>query len=89
VIAHGMFTMALAGRALVAWSGDPGAVIEFGVRFAKPVVVPDDDRGAEVTVGGTVKSVADGVAQIELTVTCGGEKVLAQARAKLRVAAQG
>jgi len=51
VIAHGMFTMALAGRALVAWSGDPGAVIEFGVRFAKPVVVPDDDRGAEVTVG--------------------------------------
>ena len=89
VIAHGMFTMALAGRALVAWSGDPGAVIEFGVRFAKPVVVPDDDRGAEVTVGGTVKSVADGVAQVELTVTCGGEKVLAQARAKLRVAAQG
>jgi acyl dehydratase len=89
VIAHGMFTMALAGRALVAWSGDPGAVIEFGVRFAKPVVVPDDDRGAEVTIGGTVKSVADGVAQVELTVTCGGEKVLAQARAKLRVAAQG
>jgi acyl dehydratase len=85
VIAHGMFTMALAGRALVAWSGDPGAVIEFGVRFAKPVVVPDDDRGTEVTVGGTVKSVADGVAQVELAVTCGGEKVLAQARAKLRV----
>jgi acyl dehydratase len=85
VIAHGMFTMALAGRALVAWSGDPGAVIEFGVRFAKPVVVPDDDRGAEVTVGGIVKSVADGVAQVELTVTSGGEKVLAQARAKLRV----
>ena len=85
VIAHGMFTMALAGRALVAWSGDPGAVIEFGVRFAKPVVVPDDDRGAEVTVGGTVKSVAEGVAQVELTVTSGGEKVLAQARAKLRV----
>jgi acyl dehydratase len=85
VIAHGMFTMALAGRALVAWSGDPGAVIEFGVRFAKPVVVPDDDRGAEVTVGGTVRSVVDGVAQVELTVTSGGEKVLAQARAKLRV----
>ena len=85
VIAHGMFTMALAGRALVAWSGDPGAVIEFGVRFAKPVVVPDDDRGAEVTIGGLVKSVADGVAQVDLTVTSGGEKVLAQARAKLRV----
>ena len=85
VFAHGMFTMAVAGRALVAWSGDPGAVIEFGVRFAKPVVVPDDDRGAEVTVGGTVKSVAEGVAQVELTVTSGGEKVLAQARAKLRV----
>ena len=85
VIAHGMFTMALAGRALVAWSGDPAAVIEFGVRFAKPVLVPDDEQGAEVTVAGVVKAVADGVAQVELTVTSAGEKVLAQARAKLRV----
>jgi acyl dehydratase len=85
VIAHGMFTMALASRAVVTWVGDPGAVIEYGVRFARPVVVPDDDSGAEVTVAGTVKSVDDqGRRQIELTVTCGGEKVLVQARALVR-----
>jgi acyl dehydratase len=84
VIAHGMYTMALAGRALTTWAG-PAAVIEFGVRFTRPVPVPDDDDGAEVSVSGTVKSVEDGMAQVELAVTSGGEKVLAQARAKLRL----
>src|ERR1700741_5277231 len=53
VIAHGMFTMALAGRALTAWvGGDPGAIIDYSVRFARPVVVPDDDAGTELTVAG-------------------------------------
>jgi len=85
VIAHGMFTMALAARAVTAWAGDPGAVIEYGVRFTKPVVVPDDDHGAEVVVAGVVRAVDEGVAQIDLTVTCSGEKVLAQARAKIRL----
>jgi acyl dehydratase len=84
VIAHGMYTMALAGQALTTWAG-PAAVIEFGVRFTKPVLVPDDDDGAVVSVSGVVKAVEDGTAQVELTVTAGGEKVLAQARAKLRV----
>ena len=86
VIAHGMFTMALAGRAVTTWAGDPGAVVEYGVRFTRPVVVPDDDHGAEVVVTGAVRSVGDGVAEIDLTVTCGGEKVLAQARATVRTA---
>src|SRR3954451_4166782 len=56
VIAHGMFTMALAGRAVATWTGDPGAVVDFSVRFAKPVLVPDDDAGTEVTVAGAVRS---------------------------------
>jgi len=85
VIAHGMYTMALAARALVTWTGDAGSVIEYGVRFTKPVLVPDDDEGTEVTVTGLVKSVDDGVARVELTVVSGGEKVLAQARAQLRI----
>jgi acyl dehydratase len=84
VIAHGMYTMALAGRAVVAWAADPSAVLEYGVRFTKPVVVPDDEEGTTVRVEGTVRDVTDGVAQIDLTVTCGGEKVLAQARARVR-----
>jgi len=37
-----------------------------------------------VVVAGTVSSVEDGVAQINLTVTCGGEKVLALAKARVR-----
>jgi acyl dehydratase len=85
VIAHGMFTMALAGRAVTAWVGDPGAVVEFSVRFARPVVVPDDEVGAEVVVAGTVLTIADGLAEIELTVTSGPDKVLSMARAKVRV----
>ena len=44
VIAHGMLTMASAGRVVTDWVGDPGAVVEYGVRFTRPVVVPDDDQ---------------------------------------------
>jgi acyl dehydratase len=84
VIAHGMFTMALAGRAVTTWAG-PDAVIEFSVRFARPVVVPDDEEGAEVTVGGTVLTVSDGVAEVDLAVTSGGDKVLSLARARMRL----
>ena len=89
VIAHGMLTMALAGRAVTAWVGDPGAVVEYSVRFARPVAVPDDDQGAEVIVAGTVLSLDDGVAEIDLVVTSGGEKVLSLARARASVRGAG
>ena len=84
VIAHGMFTMALAARAVTAWTGDPAALTEYHVRFGRPVVVPDDDAGAEVTVRGTVgAALDDGRFRVDLTVTSGGEKVLSLARAVL------
>src|SRR5256885_17112851 len=54
VIAHGMFTMAEAVRVVTDWVGDPGQVVEYGVRFTRPVVVPDDDTGARITVTGRV-----------------------------------
>ena len=85
VIAHGMYTMALAARAVASWTGDPTSILEYGVRFTRPVPVPDDDLGAEVVVAGSVRSVAEGRAQIDLTVTCNGEKVLAAARATVRL----
>lgn len=85
VVAHGMLTMALGGRALVAWTGDPGRVLEYGVRFTRPVVVPDDDDGVEVTVDGVLGEAADGQARIDLTVTVAGVKVLGQARATVAV----
>ena len=56
VIAHGMLTMATAARLVTEWAGDPGAVVEYGVRFTKPVVVPDDDRGALLEVSGVVSA---------------------------------
>jgi acyl dehydratase len=82
VIAHGMLTMGLAARAVTAWTGDPAAVVEYTVRFGRPVVVPDDDAGAEVTVRGRVAALLDeGRARVDLTVTSAGEKVLSLARA--------
>ena len=86
VIAHGMYTMALASRAVTAWvGGDPGAVLEYGVRFARPIVVPDDDEGTELTVTGVARAATeDGRVQIDVTAICNGEKVLAQARAFVR-----
>jgi acyl dehydratase len=87
VIAHGMYTMALAGRAVTDWTGDPTALVEYNVRFGRPVVVPDDDRGAEVTVTGKVGAVLDdGRFRVDLTVTSDGEKVLSLARAIVRLA---
>ena len=84
VIAHGMLTMGIAGRLLTEWAG-AGAVLDFGVRFTKPVVVPDDDHGAPVRVAGVVREVrADGTVAVDLTVTSGEVKVLGQARAIVR-----
>src|SRR4051794_16963346 len=86
VIAHGMFTMALAGRAVTAWTGDPAALVEYQVRFGRPVVVPDNDEGAEVTVRGKVGALLDdGRARGDLTVTTPGGKALSLARATVRL----
>ncbi|MFG2110153.1 MaoC/PaaZ C-terminal domain-containing protein [Micromonospora chersina] len=85
VIAHGMFTMALVGRAVTTWAGAPDAVVDFNVRFTRPVVVPDTDEGAEVEVSAVVKEVTDdGLTRLDITATCLGEKVLSQARATVR-----
>ena len=81
VIAHGMLTMGLAGRAVTDWAGDPGALVEYTVRFGRPVVVPDDDAGTVVTVRGRVAALDGPRARVDLTVSCGGEKVLSLARA--------
>jgi acyl dehydratase len=87
VIAHGMLTMATAGRLVTQWCGDSGAVVEYGVRFTAPVPVPDDDAGATLVVAGTVKSKDDDArtATVELTATCEGSKVLGRALAVVRL----
>jgi acyl dehydratase len=85
VIAHGMLTMASAARVVTDWLEDPADLLEYGVRFTKPVVVPDDDKGATVTFSAKVDKVADGTAEIDITALAGEEKVLGRARAVVRV----
>ena len=77
VIAHGMFTMALAGRYLTDWAGDPAALELFRVRFSAPVVVPDDDDGTAVTLSGAVvEQLADGRVRLEVEAAQEGRVVL-------------
>ncbi|MGD0605009.1 MAG: MaoC family dehydratase [Streptosporangiaceae bacterium] len=86
VIAHGMLTMALAGRFLTEWAGDPGAVVEFGVRFSSPVVVPDDDKGALVEISGVVTGkLEDRRVRVDVTARSADTKVLTRARAVVRL----
>jgi acyl dehydratase len=88
VIAHGMLTMAEAARLVTQWAGDPGSVLSYGVRFTRPVVVPDDDEGAALTVSGVVKELNadDRTVVVALTATAAGQTVLAKARAVVRLA---
>lgn len=79
VIAHGMFTLGLVGRAVSEWTG-AAEVLELGCKFTRPVVVPAEG-GVEVVVGGKVSAVADGTATLALEVTCEGTKVLGMPKA--------
>ncbi|CAM5266478.1 dehydratase [Streptomyces sp. WAC 01325] len=87
VIAHGMFTMAEAIRVVTDWTGDPAAVVEYGVRFTKPVVVPNDDQGATIEVSGKVAAkLDDNKVRVDLTVVSEGRKVLGMSRAVVQLA---
>ena len=82
VIAHGMLTMATAGRIITDWVGDPGAVAEFAVRFSRPVPVPDDDAGTQLVITAKVaKKLPDRRVRVDVIARCGENKVLSMARA--------
>ncbi|MEW1694088.1 MaoC family dehydratase [Streptomyces sp. NPDC093249] len=86
VIAHGMFTMAEAVRVVTDWAGDPAAVVEYGVRFTKPVVVPNDGTGAVIEVSAKVAAkLDDRRVRVDLTATCAGQKVLGMSRAVVQL----
>lgn len=87
VIAHGMLTMALAGQAVTEWLDSVADLRAFSVRFSKPVVVPDDDIGIEVTVQATVREVSadHDTCTLDIAVSAAGQKVLTGARATVRV----
>jgi len=83
VIAHGMLTLGLIAQAVSEWS-DHAEVLEIGAKFTAPVVVPDTDEGAELTVRGTVREIGEGRASLALEVTSGDRKVLGTPRAVVR-----
>jgi acyl dehydratase len=86
VIAHGMFTMALAVRVVTDWVADPGAVLEYGVRFTRPVPVPDDGEGAHIDVTAIVAAkLDDRRVRVDVTATHAGQKVLGRAQAVVQL----
>ena len=87
VIAHGMLTMATAVRVVTDWLGDPGAVLDYKVRFSKPVVVAADTPTL-LEVSAVVRSMdpSDQTAEIQLTASVPGQTVLTKARVRVRLA---
>jgi acyl dehydratase len=87
VIAHGMYTMAQAGKFVTEWAGDPGAVTDFGVNFSAMVTVPDDDEGATIEISGKVlDKLGDNKVTVDIVARADGAKVLTRARATVRLA---
>ena len=85
VIAHGMLTMGLAIQVVTEWIDDPSRLFEYGCRFTRPIVVPDDGLGATLRVSGSVTAVDDGVATITLKAVCDDVTVLGKATAQIRI----
>ena len=86
VIAHGMYTMAQAGKYVSEWAGDPGAVTDFGVRFSAMVPVPDDDEGATIEISGKVlDKLGENKVTVDIVAKADGTKVLSRARATVRL----
>ena len=81
-----MLTMALAGQVVTKWTGDPGALLRYGVRFTRPVVVADDDTGAVVELTGKVAAKNDdGTVKVNITARSAGQGVLGGASATVRL----
>lgn len=85
VLAHGMLTMGLAVETIVPWLGDAGRILEYGVRFTRPVVV-DPESGADVTIVAKVGAVDEESARIDLTVSSAATTVLGKAQVRVRIA---
>ncbi|MFD0685679.1 MaoC family dehydratase [Actinomadura fibrosa] len=86
VIAHGMYTMAQGGRFVTDWVGDPGAVVDYGVRFSSPVVVPDEGGATLVISGKVEEKLDDNKVVVALTARSNDQKVLTRAKAVVRLA---
>lgn len=86
VLAHGMLTMGAAVQVAVNWVGDAGKVIDYGVRFTKPVFVDAAD-GAVLVVTGKIGEIdaENGEVRIDLTASFNDTVVLGKAQARVRL----
>lgn len=82
VLAHGMLTMGIAIQTVVDWAGDPSRVVDYQVRFTRPVVVDRND-GATLTVSAkaAVIEAENQRARIDVIATVDGRTVLGKAQA--------
>lgn len=85
VLAHGMLTMGIAVQPVIDWLGDRGTVVDYQVRFTRPVLVDATD-GADLTVIAKVGVVDDDGARIDLIVTFNDETVLGKAQVRVSLA---
>ncbi|MEV7619921.1 MaoC/PaaZ C-terminal domain-containing protein [Microbacterium sp. NPDC089321] len=83
VLAHGMLTMGIASSVVLSALPAGTEVVDYGVRFTKPVVV-DAEAGADVHIVAKVGVVEETAARIDLTVKAAETTVLV--KAQLRVA---
>ena len=86
VLAHGMLTMGAAVQVAVNWVGDAGKIIDYGVRFTKPVFV-DVDKGADVLVIGKVGAIdlENNTVRIDLSASSAEVAVLGKAQAVIKL----
>lgn len=86
VLAHGMLTMGAAVQVAINWIGDPGRIVDYGVRFTKPVFV-DAAKGAVLTVSGKVGEIdiENSIVRIDITASSADVAVLGKAQARVRI----
>lgn len=86
VLAHGMLTMGAAVQVAINWIGDPGRIVDYSVRFTKPVFV-DAAKGAVLTVSGKVGEIdaENSIVRIDITASCAEVAVLGKAQARVRI----
>ena len=86
VLAHGMLTMGAAVQVAVDWIGDSGKVIDYGVRFTKPVFV-DARTGADVLVVGKIGAIdlENNTVRIDLSASSAEVAVLGKAQAVIKL----
>jgi len=86
VLAHGMLTMGAAVQVAVDWIGDAGRIVEYGVRFTKPVFVDARD-GAVLRVTGKIGEIdsENSIVRIDISATAADLAVLGKAQARVRV----